>query len=80
MIMTKNLNYKIVSVITAILLWIYVVATVNPTIEREYKNVPIIYKNLDYIYSNDLDIVGEKYANVNVKLSGQTNDFINVSL
>lgn len=79
MIMTKNLNYKIVSVITAILLWIYVVATVNPTIEREYKNVPIIYKNLDYIYSNDLDIVGEKYANVNVKLSGQTNDFINVT-
>lgn len=79
MIMTKNLNYKIVSVITAILLWIYVVATVNPTIEREYKNVPIIYKNLDYIYSNNLDIVGEKYANVNVKLSGQTNDFINVT-
>ncbi len=34
---------------------------------------------LYYIYSNDLDIVGEKYANVNVKLSGQTNDFINVT-
>lgn len=77
--MTKNLNYKIVSVIAAILLWIYVVATVNPTIEREYKNIPIIYKNLDYIYSNDLDIVGEKYANVSVKLSGKTNDFINVT-
>ena len=77
--MTKNLNYKIFSVIGAILLWTYVVATVNPNIEKEYKNIPIIYKNLDYIYGNDLDIVGERDASVSVKLSGKTNDFINIT-
>lgn len=77
--MTKNLNLKILSLIGAIFLWIYVVATVNPTVDREYRNIDIVYKNVDSLYSKGLDIVGERDKKVNITVSGKTNDFIGVS-
>lgn len=77
--MTDNLKLKLISLASAILLWIYVVASVNPTVEKEFRNIPIVYKNLDYIYSQGLDVLGERDTSVDVTLSGNTNDFIKIN-
>lgn len=68
----------IISIAASIILWIYVIATVNPTVEREFKNIPITYRNMDVLTSKGMGLVGEKKSNVNLVLQGYSNDFINV--
>lgn len=68
----------IISIAASMILWIYVIATVNPTVEREFKNIPITYRNMDVLTSEGMGLVGDKKTNVNLVLQGYSNDFINV--
>ncbi|MDO5689857.1 MAG: CdaR family protein [Tissierellia bacterium] len=75
----KDLKQKIFSLLIAISLWYYVIGTENPTVEKEFHNVPVSYKNMSNLTENDLTILGEKDLSVSVKLRGSTNSFINVN-
>lgn len=77
-LMTNNLKLKILSLLIAVFLWLFVIGSVNPTIEKEYSNVPITYKNLDTVYDENKTLVGDKDIKVNIKVQGATNDFIRV--
>lgn len=76
--MENNSRLMAVSVISAIILWVFVVATENPTIERDFRNIPIVYKNLDSLYNKDMDLVGDRETTVDIVLSGASNNFISL--
>ena len=51
----KNTKIKIISLLSAIVLWMYVMAVVDPEDTKLYENIPITITNLNEI--NDLDLV-----------------------
>ena len=76
----SNTFYGIVSVIIAILLWIYAVYEVNPQYEMWIRNVPVSVLNVDSAFTNgNLEVVGEnrdileKSYKVDVKVKGKRN-------
>lgn len=77
-ILKKNLKLKFFSLIAAIMLWYIVIASVNPTIENTYNNIPITYLNESSINERDLAIVGDKVETINLRLRGSTNRFMNL--
>ena len=51
----KNTKIKIISLLSAIVLWMYVMAVVDPEDTKLYEDIPITITNLNEI--NDLDLV-----------------------
>lgn len=51
----KNTKIKIIALLSAIVLWMYVMAVVDPEDTKLYENIPITITNLNEI--NDLDLV-----------------------
>lgn len=56
-ILKKNLKLKFFSLIAAIMLWYIVIASVNPTIENTYNNIPITYLNESSINERTLQLL-----------------------
>lgn len=64
----KNIN-KAISLIVAIMLWVYVVGQINPTTERTVAKVPVKLLNEGYINDSGLSIrdVDKEYVDITVK-------------
>lgn len=69
----KNLKLKIIVVFLAFLCWSYVMAKVNPTITREYRNIPVNLRNIENLYKKNLMVIDPKEPRVNVTLRGRRN-------
>ena len=67
----KNLKLKIIVVFLAFLCWSYVMAKVNPTITREYRNIPVNLRNIENLYKKNLMVIDPKEPRVNVTLRGR---------
>lgn len=70
----KEIVAALISVVFAIFLWSYVMGATNPTIRREYRNVPVELVNEETLQSNDMVVVEPKEPVINVTLSGPRNE------
>ncbi|MBO4991657.1 MAG: hypothetical protein J6E42_05835 [Firmicutes bacterium] len=68
---SPNTVNKILSVIIAIFLWIFVIGGENPVKERTIRSVPVNLKNVETLADNNLAIAGSTDYTVDVKIKGQ---------
>lgn len=59
--LTKNIGWKIISLVAAVLLWLVVTNINDPTINQDYSNVKIVCENTD-VLGNDIVYDYEKDA------------------
>lgn len=74
-----NTTPKIVSVIFALVMWLYVMGEVNPESIEEWKNVNVQILNVDELRQAGLVIIGQTDFTVNVKVKGKRNDLYKIS-
>lgn len=70
-LITKNLGWKILSIILAVLLWIIVINSQDPVDSKEFKAVPVQIQNADKITSQNKYIDYKEGKTVNITLRGK---------
>lgn len=70
---------KILSVVAAIVLWMYVIGEVNPEIIQEIRNVEVKLVNTEKLTQTGLLIMNQDYYSVNIKVRGRRSDINNTS-
>ncbi|MDO4605416.1 MAG: CdaR family protein [Helcococcus sp.] len=78
-ILKKNWKIKLLSLIIAIFMWSYIIASTNPSIPIRLTGVPIIYEHTDNLSKNDLMIDTDTQKTVDITLIGQRNRIINIT-
>lgn len=73
----NNIVPKIISLLLAIFLWIYVMNTENPVETWTIRNVEVKYKNTDYLDKTSKVNMGPNEARVNIKIKGKKNEIHN---
>ncbi|SDY52620.1 CdaR family protein [Tindallia californiensis] len=68
--LSKNLAAKIISILFALLLWIYVMSVINPRITREELNIPVKLVNENIIRQSGLVVYGNPEPTIRVRLTG----------
>ncbi|MDD4716062.1 MAG: CdaR family protein [Oscillospiraceae bacterium] len=63
--------YIVLSVLIAVVLWLYVVNVENPDIEVTISNIPVTFTGQDILASENLMVVSGKDATVTLKLQGK---------
>ena len=76
---SRNTTPKIVSIIFALVMWLYVMGEVNPEAIEEWKNVSVQILNVDEMRQAGLVIIGQTDFTVNVKVKGKRNDLYKIS-
>ncbi len=75
----SNIMTKILSVVAAIALWMYVIGEVNPEIIQEIKNVEVKLVNMEKLTQTGLVLMGQDYYSVDIKVRGRRSDIINTT-
>lgn len=78
-ILKRNWKIKLLSLIIAIFMWSYIIASTNPSIPIRLSGVPIIYENTDSLSADDLMIDADTQRTVDISLIGQRNRIINIT-
>lgn len=68
-----DITVKVLSLIAALFIWIYVVDSMNVTIDKEFDLIEIKTKYTDALESSDLVVQSMSYDTVNVVLTGTKN-------
>lgn len=69
--MKKNLSLKIISLLFAIVLWFYIIQVQAPEIERNIKDVPVLFTQQAELKSRKLMLINDKEYSVDLKIRGQ---------
>ncbi len=69
---------KIVSFVIAILLWVYIIAVVDPAVTITVKDIPIRYANQNVLEEKGLCLVNEEKTTVELKISGSRKRVANI--
>lgn len=78
--MLQNKNIKIIiSVVIAIVLWVYVIGEVNPTKTQKIENVPVKILNEDNLTQRNLIILDENEYTVTLEVEGKRADINGLS-
>lgn len=77
--LSSNTGQKIISILFAILFWLYVMDQVNPEIVKELENIRVELLNTPSVTENGLIIMNEQEHFVNVKVKGRRNDLFDVT-
>lgn len=78
-ILKKNWKIKLLSLVIAIFMWSYIIASTNPSIPIRLSGVPIIYENTESLSKDDLMIDEDTQRTVDITLIGQRNRIINIT-
>ncbi|QXM06649.1 YbbR-like domain-containing protein [Crassaminicella indica] len=76
---SKNTTPKMISILFAVSLWLYVMGEVNPQSIMEINNVEVQLLNIEDLKQSGLMIMGQKDFTVNVKISGRRNEIYKIS-
>ncbi|MCT4605712.1 MAG: CdaR family protein [Marinisporobacter sp.] len=76
---SRNTTPKIISIIFAMMLWLYVMGEVNPQSVIELNNVDVGLLNVEDVQQSGLVVMGQKDFTVNVKISGRRNELYKIS-
>ncbi|MDI3529135.1 MAG: hypothetical protein PWQ23_954 [Thermoanaerobacter sp.] len=77
--LTKDFTIKLLSLVLAFLLWLYVMGEENPEIPYEINDVPVKLINSDTLEKKGLIVLDEKNYTVNVKVRGRRSDVLNIA-
>lgn len=69
---------KILSLVIAIALWIYVVQVQNPEREKTFKNVPVVFTQKTLLENKDLIVLNDKDRTVDITLKGSMKNIVNI--
>lgn len=75
----NNLAPKIISILFALVLWIYVIGTINPRTTENFPNVPVKLLNLEELAEQKLVLVGDEDFKVRVKVTGRRDEVSKIS-
>ncbi len=75
----KNWKIKILSVVLAIFFWSFVIVSENPVVTTWVTNIPVVFENIDKLESNNLILTDNPNITVEVKISGQRSNIINIT-
>ena len=76
---SRNTAPKILSLIFAIVFWIFVMDQVNPEMMRELEDIPVQLIGVEELKSNNFEIMGERDFLVNVTFKGRRNEVIKIT-
>jgi YbbR domain-containing protein len=71
---TKNTTQKMISVLFAIVFWIFVMDTENPEMTKMISRIPIDYIGVERVAERNLEIIGESSFTVDVRIRGRRKD------
>ena len=81
----ENTKIKLISLLSAVVLWMYVMAVVDPEDTKLFENIPVVITNLNELKEKDLVIYPEKEITTDIYVAGKlsniqkvTKDDINV--
>ncbi|WP_195941098.1 CdaR family protein [Romboutsia sp. 1001713B170131_170501_G6] len=66
-----NTKIKLISLLSAITLWLYVMAIVDPTDTKLFENVPIVVRNMNELKEKDFVIYPDGELTIDVSISGK---------
>ncbi|NBG89569.1 CdaR family protein [Isachenkonia alkalipeptolytica] len=75
----RNLGAKIMAILFALFMWIYVMSVINPTISDNINNVPVELLNMEELESAGIVIKGEEEHTVNVRVTGRSDQVYRIS-
>lgn len=77
----RNIAPKVISILFALLLWIYVTGTLNPRSFRNFSNVPVTLINVEEMKEHGLAIKNDDLDNLKVKvrLTGRRDEVYKIS-
>ncbi|WP_434565049.1 CdaR family protein [Thermoanaerobacterium thermosaccharolyticum] len=76
--LSKNITIKILSVVLAFILWLYVMGEKNPEISYDVGNIPVNIVNLNTLDKKGLTLIGDKNFTVTVRIKGRRSDVLGV--
>lgn len=72
--LSNNLSLKIISVIVAIILWLYAVSELNPETTKPIYDVPVEIINMDTLNEKNLSLVENPEDSITIRIRGLVND------
>lgn len=75
----SNTSYKIISLVIAIVLWVYVVTTLDPMKTETITDVPVQLLNAESLTARGLALSGEMNYTVDVVVKGKRGDLLKLS-
>lgn len=75
----ENLGAKIMAILFALFMWIYVMSVINPVITDSVNNIPVEILNIEEIESAGLVIQDEENHTVDVKVTGRSDQVYRLS-
>ena len=61
---------KIISVAVAIIIWLYIIIVIDPSVEVSVRDLPILFVGMDKLNENGLSIVNESATTLSLKVKG----------
>ncbi len=78
-LLKNNLSLKIISVIVAIILWLYAVSELNPETTKPIYDIPVEIINMDVLNEKNLTLAEEPEKSITVRIRGLANDIRKVN-
>jgi len=75
----NNLSLKIISVIVAIILWLYAVSELNPETTKTINDIPIEIINIDALNEKNLTLAEDPASSISIRIRGLANDIRKVN-
>ncbi len=74
----KDSVLKVISFVVAALLWVYIVAVVDPSVNITVRDIPIRYTNQNLLEEKGLCLISDSKATVELKISGSRKRIANI--
>ena len=75
----RNTRIKLISLLSAMVLWMYVMAVVDPEDTRLFENIPVTVTNMEEIDDNDLVVYPESDLVTDIYITGKLSDLQKIS-
>ncbi|SCZ02812.1 CdaR family protein [Alkaliphilus peptidifermentans] len=76
---TKNVMAKVLSILFALVMWIYVMSEINPEITTSYTNISVQLVGIEDIRQQGLVIMGEATPTVNIRVRGRRDEISKIT-
>ncbi len=67
----KLTYYKVLSVLFALIFWVFVIDKVNPEIEKTYKDIPVEVVGIEKLRLNNYELIEKEEKNIDITLKGK---------
>ncbi len=74
----KDSVLKIISFVVAVLLWVYIIAVIDPSVNITVRDIPIRYTNQNMLEEKGLCLISDLKATVELKISGSRKRIANI--